>query len=144
MSQDTITPNPDPASLRGTTTQGSQLTQPAAVITSDLATNATDRNLSDLKLEEQRMAQRRLEDRAIELEKQKAESNLKPKDTAPVDKEINKVLGVNEPAPDPVKVEQEKKTKSIRMQIENLSRDVDPYTAGVLRDIEATYLSSLT
>lgn len=127
MNPQNITPNTNPATLQNT-----MQTQPSAVVTSDLATNITNKNLETLAQEEQKTQQRIETQKAIRMQK---EQDQKKQELNPVDKQITDMLGGNNEPVDPIKVQREKDLNNIRAKIDNISQQVDPLTAEVLNNI---------
>jgi hypothetical protein len=108
------------------------------VISSDLATNVTDKNIAELAQIEQNMKEQRLAATALKEQEKANLAKAKPQEMSAVDKAILESTGAV-PKVDPFKVEAENGLKNIKMQVENLSRQVDPYTANVLNDIQNLY-----
>jgi len=129
-----ITPNLDPSTLQDTLQ-----TQPSAVISSDLATNVTNKNLDDLAKEEE-MVRIRAERKRL-LEEQRALEAAKKQPSA-VDQKINETLGVQQPVVDIRQQAKEQEILQIRNQIRSISEQVDPITARMLADIELLLLNN--
>lgn len=131
MPPQNIVPNKNSATLQGT-----MQTQPSAVITSDLATNITNKNLETLAQEEANMKVRLEQDKIMRAQKEADAIKAKEaeKKTA-VDKQISDTLGVQPEVVDPVKVKKEKEMENIKMTIDNISRQVDPITADTLNNL---------
>lgn len=126
-----IVPNPDP-----TTLQKTMQTQPSAVITSDLATNITNKNLETLAQEEANMKIRLEQDKLIRAKKEADAIKAKEaeKKTA-VERQIYDTLGAQQEVVDPIKAQKEKDINNIKMTIENITRQVDPITADALNNL---------
>jgi len=129
-----ITPNLDPSTLQDTLQ-----TQTSAVISSDLATNVTNKNLDDLAKEEE-MVRIRAERKRL-LEEQRALEAAKKQPSA-VDQKINETLGVQQPVVDIRQQAKEQEILQIRNQIRSISEQVDPITARMLADIELLLLNN--
>lgn len=122
-----ITPNTNTQSLNQTMT-----TQPSAVISSDLATNVTTKNLQTLAQEEAKMEARK---RNAELARKQEELRAEQRKQSEVDQQIQSTIG-NTPQVDPAVVERERNIRSIRSTVSNLVDQVDPYTATLLYELE--------
>lgn len=130
-----ITPNLNATSLESTLTK----TQPAAVITSDLATNITNTNLEMLAKEEQEIQTRLEQDRLMKVEKERELVKQQAKAPSAIDKAISDTIGAKENVPTPEEMEKQekiKRRKNISTQIANIARQVDPFSAQILNNIE--------
>lgn len=123
-----ITPNTNSQSLNQT-----MVTQPSAVISSDLASNVTTKNLQTLAEEEAKMEMRR---RNAEIARKQEELRADQRKQSEVDKQIQETIGGNQPQVDPVIAERERNIRSIRSTVSNLANQVDPYTATLLYELE--------
>lgn len=138
MNPTNITPN----TANPSTLQNTMQTQPSAVISSDLATNVTNKNLDELAREES-VAKFRLEQRAVK-DQQTAELSAKnkPVPTSAVDGQISDALGNPAQRVDLVQQETDKRVNSVKLGIANLIDQVDPHTATLLKDLENLVLTS--
>ncbi len=123
-----ITPNTNSQSLNQT-----MVTQPSAVISSDLASNVTTKNLQTLAEEEAKMEIRR---RNAEIARKQEELRADQRKQSEVDRQIQETIGGNQPQVDPVIAERERNIRSIRSTVSNLANQVDPYTATLLYELE--------
>lgn len=123
-----ITPNTNSQSLNQT-----MVTQPSAVISSDLASNVTTKNLQTLAEEEAKMEMRR---RNAEIARKQEELRADQRKQSEVDRQIQETMGSTQPQVDPAIVERERNIRSIRSTVSNLANQVDPYTATLLYELE--------
>lgn len=140
MNPTNITPAQDPASLQNTSTEVK--TAPAAVITSDLATNITNNNLNTLAQEEQSIKNRLEQDRLLKIQKDQEFAKQQAKSPSAADKKIAETLGTNlAPTRDFVQEETDKRINNMKATIQNISKQVDPITAKILDNIQNLVLT---
>ena len=116
-------------------------TQPSSVVTSDLATNITNKNIETLAREEENARRRLEQDRLLRIQKEQEAASAAAKAPSPIDRSISETLGIQEQPVDPIQVEKDRRRKSIRAQVESISREVDTFTAQILSDIENLVLA---